>query len=166
MTGQDAPRRPRDEPSTTRRALGTWLEGPPRLHPGYPGERLGLKASGRGSAAGFGEKLVALIIDLVLSSIVGAVIVRPGTVEAERTWNWVSVGVFVIASAGFLMATGRTSGQRVMGLQVVRLDGQRIGPRALFRQVLVGLLVPAIITDRDRRGLHDRFTNTIVVHVQ
>jgi uncharacterized RDD family membrane protein YckC len=166
VSGREAKRDRDDAVSDTRRAIGTWLDGPPRLHSGYPGERRGLPESGRGSVAGFGEKLLALIIDLLLSSVIGLIIVRPGSVGEERTWNWTSVGVFVIVSAGLLMTTGRTIGQRVMALQVVRLDGQRIGARALFRQLLVALLVPPLITDRDRRGLHDRFCNTLVVHIR
>ena len=36
-------------------------------------------------------------------------------------------------------------------------DGGRIGmPRALLRGVLLALVVPALIMDGDRRGLHDR----------
>lgn len=165
MTGQSGTKAGA-EPSATRRALSGWLEGPPRLHSGYPGKRLRLPESGRGSVANFGEKLLALLVDLVVATVIGAAIVRPASVGAERAWNWVSVGVFVVLTAGSLIASGRTPGQRALALQVVRLDGHRVGLRAVARQLLVALLVPALITDRDHRGLHDRLCNTIVVRVR
>jgi hypothetical protein len=45
------------------------------------------------------------------------------------------------------------------------LDGRTfVGlPRALLRTVLLFFLVPAVITDTDRRGLHDRATGVIVL---
>ncbi|HVV30049.1 MAG TPA: RDD family protein [Mycobacteriales bacterium] len=154
-------------PSELRRALGTWLEGPPRrVSAGYPGERLRLPEAGRGSVASFGEKLVAFVVDLVVSALISVVIIRPHTIEQERTYNVVAVGVFVVLTAGLLMASGRSAGHRLMALQVVRLDGRTVGVRALLRQVLVALLVPALITNSDRRGLHDRACGTVVVRVR
>jgi uncharacterized RDD family membrane protein YckC len=156
----------RQKVSETRRALGTWLEGPPRTTQGHPGDRLGLPESGRGSAASFGEKLLAFVVDLVVASLIGFVIVRPHTIDEERAWNTVSVIVFVILTAATLIASGRTIGMRVSALQVVRRDGQRIGIRAIPRQILVALLIPPLLSNRDRRGLHDRLFNTIVVRIR
>jgi hypothetical protein len=47
----------------------------------------------------------------------------------------------------------------------VRVDRvEAIGPvRVVIRTVLLLLLVPAVIWDRDGRGLHDRLTETAVV---
>ena len=158
--------KPRASASETRRALGSWLEGPPRRTTGYPGDRLGLPQSGRGSAASFGEKLLAFVIDIVVASVIGFVVVRPHTVEQERAWNWVSVLVFVIVTAASLIASGRTIGMRVAALQVVRRDGQRVGLRAIPRQILVALLIPPLLANRDRRGLHDQLLNTVVVRIR
>ena len=55
-------------------------------------------------------------------------------------------------------------GKRVLGIRVVRLDGKPIGfVWALVRTILLLAVVPALITDRDLRGLHDRAANTIVI---
>lgn len=162
----DQPTKPRGGISDTRRALGGWLEGPPRRTDGYPGKSLGLPDAGRGSVASFGEKLLALVIDLAVASLIGLVIVRPHTVGEERTWNSVSVIVFVLVTAIGLLTSGRTIGMRIAALQVVRLDGQRVGPRAFVRQILVALLIPALFVNRDRRGWHDRLCNTVVVRIR
>jgi hypothetical protein len=46
----------------------------------------------------------------------------------------------------------------------VRLDGRPLGVvRAALRTVLLLLLVPALIWDRDGRGLHDKAADSVVV---
>ena len=51
------------------------------------------------------------------------------------------------------------------GLRVVRVDA--IAPvgifRAIERTVLLMLLIPALVLDRDLRGFHDRLTATAVI---
>lgn len=158
-------RPPRRRPAL-RELTGGWLPGSgSRARAGYPGERLGLPRSGRGSLAPPGARLGALLADLVLSSLVGALLVRPASLAAEQTWNLVSVGVFVLGTGVQALASGRTAGMRLAGLQIVRLDGGRVGPRIFFRQLLVALLIPALIWNRDQRGLHDQACNTAVVRV-
>ena len=53
---------------------------------------------------------------------------------------------------------GSTPGKRLLGLRVVAVYG--LGRLALWRvavrTVLLGLAVPALVWDRDGRGLHDR----------
>ena len=154
------------EISGTRRALGSWLAGPPRSSSGYAGAGLGLPESGRGSLASFGEKLLAVTVDLVIAGVVGLILIRPNSLSGERVSNAVGVGVFVVLTAFGLMTSGRTVGMRVMALQVVRRDGQRIGSRAVLRQALVAIIVPALIVNAERRGLHDRRCNTMVVRVR
>ena len=57
-------------------------------------------------------------------------------------------------------------GHRLLGLKVVRLDGSDAGPvRGTVRSVLLSLAVPALVWDRDQRGLHDRFVGTVLRRV-
>jgi uncharacterized RDD family membrane protein YckC len=50
---------------------------------------------------------------------------------------------------------------------VVRLDGRPPGLwRAALRTALLLLLVPALVWDRDGRGLHDKAAGTVLVHVR
>jgi uncharacterized RDD family membrane protein YckC len=53
----------------------------------------------------------------------------------------------------------------LFGLRVVRVSAPvAVGPlRAVGRTALLLLFVPALIFDRDGRGLHDRLTDTAVV---
>ncbi len=143
----------------------TWLDGPPPRVSGFPGDRLGFPQTGRGSVAAQSEKLLAFIVDVVVAGVVTFLLLRPHSQHAFRVENAVADGVFVLLTAGALALSGRTLGMRLLKLQVVRLDGARMGWRSLPRQVLCGLLVPAIIVNRDRRALYDQWFGTVVVRV-
>jgi uncharacterized RDD family membrane protein YckC len=53
----------------------------------------------------------------------------------------------------------------LFGLRVIRVD--RDAPvnawRTLLRTFLLMLFIPAVVFDKDGRGLHDRYTDTAVV---
>ena len=53
----------------------------------------------------------------------------------------------------------------LFGLRVIRVDRTAaVNPwRAVLRTALLMLLVPAVVFDKDGRGLHDRYTDTAVV---
>jgi uncharacterized RDD family membrane protein YckC len=55
---------------------------------------------------------------------------------------------------------------RLTGLRIAHpRPGERLALwRAVVRTALLMLLVPALLVDADGRGLHDRLTDTAVVH--
>ena len=67
---------------------------------------------------------------------------------------------------GGMLLAGRTIGQAVMGLRIIRVDRTAaVNPwRAVLRTALLMLLIPAIVVDRDGRGFHDRLTDTCVIN--
>jgi len=55
---------------------------------------------------------------------------------------------------------------RLCGIAVMRLDGGRVTlPAVVVRTFLLLLFVPAVIYDRDRRGLHDKAAGSVVVRL-
>jgi uncharacterized RDD family membrane protein YckC len=59
---------------------------------------------------------------------------------------------------------GTSLGHRLVGIRVARLDGRRVGvPRAALRALLLCLVLPAVVYDKDRRGIHDLASGTIVL---
>jgi uncharacterized RDD family membrane protein YckC len=64
-----------------------------------------------------------------------------------------------------VLVAGRTLGMYLTGLRLIRVDRDAaVDPlRILARTALLCLFVPALIFDRDGRGLHDRLTDTAVV---
>jgi uncharacterized RDD family membrane protein YckC len=149
-----------------RRTMGSWLEGPAavsREAGDYPGRRLGLPEDGHGSVARFGRRLVALFVDWLLALLVARVVLG---VEGWNELQWVALGVFTVYNALLVGLLGGSVGHRLLGLKVVRLDGTDAGPvRGTVRSVLLSLAVPALVWDRDQRGLHDRFLGTVLRRV-
>jgi uncharacterized RDD family membrane protein YckC len=110
--------------------------------------------------ASFGRRLLALLIDWLLCTAVASLLV-----ESLRANPWPQLGIFVLAHAFFAGLFGQTIGMALARIRCVSIaDGGAIGiPRALVRAALLGLLVPAMISDGDGRGLHDRAAGSIVV---
>jgi uncharacterized RDD family membrane protein YckC len=132
----------------------------------FRGETLGLPQDGPGSLAPTGARLLAFLVDAIASGLVAALFVRgSGSDFAHRlpgSWSLIPFAIDYIV--GTLVA-GRTIGMYLMGLRVVRVSRPvPVDPvRAAGRTALLCLLVPAVIFDRDGRGLHDRLTDTAVV---
>ncbi|GAA1244703.1 RDD family protein [Kitasatospora nipponensis] len=153
----------------SREALGSWLEGPKAVAErmgadfGYRGERLGRPQSGPGSLAGPGRRIGALFVDGWLASLIAYGALAHGDLQRA---NLLSLPVFFAVSAILLATSGTTFGKRLFGLRVVRLDGTRATiPQALLRTVLLCLVVPAAVWDRDTRGLHDKAVGTVEVRI-
>ena len=135
----------------------------------FPGQNLGLPEFGPGSIAGWSRRLSALVIDWILCSIVTiAFLYHPqaghtATVLSQpRLWT---PAVFGVEDFLLTALTGFTIGKRLLGLRVVRLDGRPVGLWALPRTVLLMVVVPAIMMDRDLRGFHDKAAGTAVVRI-
>jgi uncharacterized RDD family membrane protein YckC len=132
----------------------------------YPGQRFGLPEIGSGSVAGYGRRIAALVIDWFVALLVASVFVGGEVWTGEGAGLWaplVALAVELTLLDGLL---GYSIGRRFLSLAVVRLDGRRpVGiPLALLRSVLLCLAVPALIIDKDRRGLHDLAAGTVVVN--
>jgi uncharacterized RDD family membrane protein YckC len=133
----------------------------------YPGQDLGLPEFGSGSVAGWSRRLGALIIDWIACSLITIAFLYHGhmtnVLVEPRPWTPL---VFGIQDFLLTATTGLTLGKRLTSLRVVRLDGQPIGfPRALARTLLLMLVVPVLMMDRDLRGLQDKAANTVVVRL-
>ncbi|MEO3783295.1 RDD family protein [Actinocorallia sp. B10E7] len=147
------------------RWTGTWLSGARAAGAelGYPGEQLGLPRTGRGSVASYARRLVALLIDWFLCMLIAG-----GLANAfgwsDQTKNLMTLAVFGVQAWLLVAFAGTTLGKLIAGLHVVRIDGRPVGPVwALVRTLLLLLVVPALLWDRDHRGLHDRAAATIVI---
>lgn len=132
------------------------------LPAGFRGQRLGLPPQGTGSLAPTGTRLVAFVIDAVLSALVA------GLFTAPHLPGNVSLIVFAAEYILFGAFFAQTPGMRVVGVRMLRVDGAdrpaRIGlARAVVRTALLMVIVPALITDADGRGVHDRLAGTAVV---
>jgi uncharacterized RDD family membrane protein YckC len=72
--------------------------------------------------------------------------------------------VFAVEVALLTWLGGGSFGQRLRRLRVASVDGSRLGlVQTLVRTLLLCLFIPAVIWDRDGRGLHDRAARTVVI---
>ena len=132
----------------------------------YRGERLGLPASGAGSVATFGRRLIALAIDLATAALISYAFF-PSFDEAVdlRFANPLASNlIFLIIQIVFIPTIGGSPGQRLLGMRLTRVGGGWTGVwRPVVRTVLLALVIPALIWDADGRGLHDKAAGTVLV---
>ncbi|MFJ3652400.1 RDD family protein [Streptomyces nigra] len=152
-----------------RQAIGSWLSGPRAAAEeagvdfGYRGEQLGLPQDGPGSIARPGRRLGALAVDWGLCVLIAYGLLTDGYGQATGNWALLVFFVMGVLTVGTL---GSTPGKRLFRLRVVALDSGTVNPlRALARTALLCLALPALIWDRDGRGLHDRLAGTVEVRL-
>ncbi|MCT9141328.1 RDD family protein [Streptomyces violarus] len=152
-----------------RQALGSWLSGPRAAAEeagvdfGYRGEQLGLPEEGPGSIARPGRRLGALAVDWGLSLLIAYGLITQSYNEAAQIWAPLILFALMVLTVG---TVGFTPGKRLLGLRVLALETGRVSPwRTLLRTVLLFLAIPALIWDRDGRGLHDRLAGTVEVRI-
>lgn len=154
-----------------RKDIGSWLSGP-QIDTGldgtigYPGERLGLPSSGRGAVTTWGRRILALMIDWFV--VLGVSLALVGTPEpGDDSFGFVNLAVLIFMYVTLLMTAGATLGMWLMGLAVWPVGSERLSfLRVIGRSVLLALVIPAVVYDRDRRGLHDKVGGTVVVRVR
>ncbi len=152
-----------------RQAIGSWLSGPRAaaedagIDFGYRGQQLGLPESGPGSIARPGRRLGALAVDWGLCLLIAYGLITDG--YHQSTSNWALL-IFFVLSVLTVGTVGFTPGKRLLGLRVVTEDTGTVAPlRVLVRTALLCLALPALIWDRDGRGLHDRLARTVEVRI-
>uniref|UniRef100_A0AAU2VAD4 RDD family protein n=1 Tax=Streptomyces sp. NBC_00003 TaxID=2903608 RepID=A0AAU2VAD4_9ACTN len=152
-----------------RQAIGSWLSGPRAAAEemgvdfGYRGERLGLPKDGPGSVAPLGRRFGAIFVDWGLCALIAYQLIARGNPHSAGNWAllvFLVLGVLTVGTVGF------TPGKRLLGLRVVAEEGGRLGiVRVTVRTVLLCLAIPALIWDRDGRGLHDRLARAVQVRI-
>lgn len=130
---------------------------------GYRGKRLGLPEEGPGSVAPLGRRFAALFIDWSLCMLIAYGLIARGDQQAAGNW---ALGVFLVLSVLTVTTVGSTPGKRILRLRVLAEDGGRLGSgRVIVRSVLLLLVIPALVWDRDGRGLHDRLSRAVQVRI-
>jgi uncharacterized RDD family membrane protein YckC len=152
-----------------RQAIGSWLSGPRAAAEdagvdfGYRGQQLGLPEEGPGSIARPGRRLGALAVDWGLCVLIAYGLITDGYGQATSNW---ALLLFFLMSVLTVGTVGFTPGKRLFGLRVVTLETGTVNPlRALLRSALLCVAIPALIWDRDGRGLHDRLAGTVEVRI-
>ena len=157
------------------RWTGTWLSGlaaagvDTRPDGGWRGRRWGLPPEGEGAVATSGSRAAAFLLDVVLSALIGALVSSLLSGATTVDLSLADETAFAVQVLVLTALTGQSLGKRVLGIRVVRLaerDGAPGFLPAAIRTALVMLVLPAVIVDRDGRGLHDKAAGTLVVRTR
>lgn len=143
--------------------------GPAPTQRGLQGRRAGLVS--RIAAAGIDLLVIVAIVASLYGAVAGlAFLINPRTFSWPSGIGWSVPGVVAVVGTPYLAiswsASGRTVGDVLLGLRVLRGDGRPVRPwRAVLRALLclvlpVGLLW--IPFDRSRRSLQDLLFGTCV----
>lgn len=122
----------------------------------YPGERLGLPATGPGSIARLGRRVAAIAIDWTSAVVI--------SIAFFRYDPWATLTIFAIIQLAFIPTIGGSPGHRLTGMRLIVVNGGWVGLwRPIVRTALLVLVIPAVVWDADGRGLHDKAAGTVLV---
>jgi len=124
----------------------------------WPGKRLGLPEAGPRSIGRFGRRLGAIVIDWGIAYLISYAFFRPDT------YGFATLGIFGVLQVVFLLIVNGSVGHLIFGLRVVPVVPGYLGVwRPFVRTILLMIVIPAVIFDRDQRGLHDKAAGTVLV---
>jgi uncharacterized RDD family membrane protein YckC len=123
--------------------------------------------------ASIGRRLVALVVDWAIATLIAVLIFSPSASNVFGLLNalpaWAQPAIFALENIILVSTVGYTVGHRLLGLQV-RLVADRSTPpvmvgfgRGVIRTLLLCLVIPAVMWDADGRGLHDKAAGTVIV---
>ena len=156
-------------PGTAEPATAPPTTAPPTAAPPAAAPPAAPAANAAMERAGFWIRMTALMLDVIIIAIVGAMLPFINVDGPHRS--------FLLLLAGYAALMWKHKGSTIGGficrLQVVRLDGRAIDwPTAVARAlgcflslVVAGLGFLWIVFDADRQSWHDKIAGTVVVRV-
>jgi hypothetical protein len=132
--------------------------------PSYPGERFGLPETGPGSVATLLRRGGQFLLDSLLAGVVALIFTYPAP---PQNWSLLTWAILMVVPVAVI---GATPAMALLGMRVVRLDRPESAGVGLLwtlvRTASVFFIVPALIMDRDSRGIHDRASRTVVIRTR
>jgi uncharacterized RDD family membrane protein YckC len=98
------------------------------------------------------------MIDWILCLLISRLFAQP------FSDGWAPIAVLIVEYGFFVGLFAQTPGMKLTSIRCVRVGtGGAPGiPLALLRGVLLALVIPGLVMDGQRRGLHDRAAGTIM----
>jgi len=122
----------------------------------WPGKKFGLPESGPRSTPSYVRRVGALAVDWALAVVISLLFFDYNA--------FATLIIFVAMSAVTALLTAGTPGHLVFRIRIAPIRGGALGIiQPLVRPLLIALVVPALLSDEDMRGAHDRLVGTILV---
>ena len=132
------------------------MSSPEAAAPAWPGQRLGLPESGPRAIARLGRRVAAIAVDWAAAVLISVAFFSYDPIA--------TLVIFAVVQVVFLSLVSGSPGHLLLGMRVVPAKGGRLGLWQPFvRTILLCVVIPALIWDRDQRGLHDRAGDTVLV---
>ena len=119
------------------------------------------------SRVSLGRRMSALMVDwLACYFIVAATTGGIGKMAPNR--SWLVLALFFAEVAILSALQGASLGHQIFGIKIIRFaDGGPVTPlQALIRSSLLITVIFAITFDENGRGLHERFSGTVLTRVK
>jgi len=114
-----------------------------------------------GEVASLGRRAAALVIDWFACLLV-AKLVAPALQLGEAPF--LPLAIFFIEVTLFTWLFAASFGQRLLRIEVISIDGQRLMLwRIAVRTALICLVIPAVVFDSQGRGVHDRAVGSVAI---
>ena len=113
--------------------------------------------------AGVWQRIFALVVDWAASLLIVRLLF-PGLPFGSDLYGAWTMAVFASEVLLLTWLTGASFGQRIIGIGVVSYRSDRLKFwQVLARTVMIILVIPAVVMDKDKRGLHDILVGAGVV---
>jgi uncharacterized RDD family membrane protein YckC len=122
----------------------------------WPGKKFGLPEQGPRSTPSYLRRVGGLAIDWGIAVGISVLFFDYNALA--------TLMIFIVVSALTALFTAGTPGHLVFRMRIAPIKGGPLGVVApLARPLLIALVLPALLTDDDMRGAHDRLVGTILV---
>jgi hypothetical protein len=107
--------------------------------------------------------VAALFIDWAIAWILSVAFFPVGPWQPN---SWATLAIFAAEQVLFLLLVNGSVGHLLLGMRVVPVLPARLALWQPFvRTLLLCLAIPAVIWNRDQRGVHDQVARTMLVRV-
>ena len=131
----------------------------------WPGKTFGLPEDGPRSVPSLLRRVGGICIDWAISMgvSIGIAVGWYGMDWLDHN-GFVTGLIFVVMHMLFGLVIGGSPGHLLLKMRMAPIKGGALGIAApLIRPWLIILVIPAVMMDRDQRGVHDRIVGTIMV---
>jgi uncharacterized RDD family membrane protein YckC len=112
--------------------------------------------------ASWRRRIIALIIDWALSTLMTVGIIGPGSYANDPSSRWIVLGVFAFEVSLLTTLAGGSFGQLLTRVRVLTTEGRPLSLLvAVARTLLICIVIPPLVFKPDSgRGLHDLWTGS------
>lgn len=116
--------------------------------------------------AGLGRRIIALVIDWLVAALSAAALFGVSYPPEDPLQNLIITGAYIVEVGVLVGLVGFSIGKRIVGIRVESPAGGPPGiAMGLLRTLLICVVIPPLVQNKEGRGLHDVLANTRQVRI-